>query len=206
MDGPWLVSYVALWLANLAFVIILIGVVRQIGVLHLKVATLSVRPAEGEGRALGEIAIGRMGPPFVGTDLVDGREISSEDLRGRRAVLVFVTPACGLCQELVPVINELIEKMPETQFLLISEGGRYRNKEFVNLFDVRAPLIPDVKGDIAHAYDVPGQPTVLVLDEMGKVRRKFMNATRDDLRLAVEFSPRESEDAVEAATAVTTAT
>jgi hypothetical protein len=54
MEGLWLVSYLALWLLAMVGALLIVGILRQIGIMNLKLETLTHEPTE-EGIAIGEI-------------------------------------------------------------------------------------------------------------------------------------------------------
>jgi thiol-disulfide isomerase/thioredoxin len=90
MKGPWLASYVLLWVlvAVLAFAVIVL--LRQIGVLHARLAPMGTHFG-GEGLDVGTVA------PNIGV---------SYTLRPL-SVLVFTSPTCTICQELKPSLAAL---------------------------------------------------------------------------------------------------
>lgn len=89
MSGLWLISYVALWVLVILQTIIVLGLVRQLGILQIRLGPEYNLLATREGLELGFPA-----PDFHATDVTHRREISLTDLKGRPAVFVFISPSC----------------------------------------------------------------------------------------------------------------
>ncbi len=89
MTTPWVIAYVALWVAVIALGITVLALLRQIGVLHARIAPMGTHFA-GEGPEVG------MAAPEVG-------------LNYERALnlLVFTSATCTVCRELKPSIDAM---------------------------------------------------------------------------------------------------
>lgn len=88
MNGPWLVAFLALWLVVVVLAVAVVALLRQIGVLHQRLAPMGVHFAS-EGPVLDVPA------PAVGIDW------SVSVL----TVLLFTSPTCVLCRELKPSLD-----------------------------------------------------------------------------------------------------
>ncbi len=88
MNGPWLVAFLALWLVVAVLALAVVALLRQIGVLHQRLAPMGVHFAS-EGPALDAPA------PGVGIDW----SVST------LTVLLFTSPTCVLCRELKPSLD-----------------------------------------------------------------------------------------------------
>lgn len=88
MHGPWLTAFVALWVVVSVLTIAVVALLRQIGVLHQRIAPMGTHFA-GEGPVPGTAA------PTVGI------EWSQSAL----TVLLFTSRTCTLCRELQPALN-----------------------------------------------------------------------------------------------------
>jgi thiol-disulfide isomerase/thioredoxin len=88
VSGPWLASYIALWIVVAVLAVTVVALLRQIGVLHQRVAPMGTHFA-GEGPELDRPA------PEVNIDW------SASALN----VLLFTSPTCTLCRELKPSLD-----------------------------------------------------------------------------------------------------
>ena len=104
------------------------------------------------------IEAGQPAPDFTLRDQ-DGKEVSLEDLRGRRTVLVFYpsdfSPVCtdqlNVYQEVLPDLEE-----QDVQIYGISVDGAFCHKAFQAHLNLTIPLLADFhpKGEVARAYGV----------------------------------------------------
>ena len=100
MSGGWLVSYLVLWLLVVVLSFAVVALLRQIGVLHARLAPMGTHPA-GEGPALGTPAA------------VDQLQIDV----GRRplSVVAFTSPMCTICAALAPSLAALARQYHDVQ-------------------------------------------------------------------------------------------
>ena len=88
MNGPWLVAFIALWIVVGVLSVTMVALLRQIGVLHQRIAPMGTHFA-GEGPELNSDA------PSVGIDWS----------QSARTVLLFTSRTCTLCRELKPSLE-----------------------------------------------------------------------------------------------------
>ncbi len=100
--GFWIASYVALWLTVIVLGIAIFALLRQIGVLHVRLSPLGTHFA-GEGPELGSIA------PEVGV----------EYRAATLTVLAFTSPTCVVCRELKPSLEAFRRQYRELRVELI---------------------------------------------------------------------------------------
>jgi thiol-disulfide isomerase/thioredoxin len=120
MSGSvWIVSYVFLWAAVIVLGFSVIALLRQVGVLHLRVAPMGVHFA-GEGPELD-----RPAPDIDLTDYTDA-EVT---------VLAFITPTCEICQSLKPDLQRIEHDYDEVAVRVIDHD---RQPESFANFKVRS--------------------------------------------------------------------
>lgn len=134
-----------------------------------------------------EIASGDGDGPDVGSriafterDVVGGREISSQSLRGRKTLLFFSEGVmCQACFEQIRDIERVGAELEKTGIGLVSitPDSDEVLKEAVSQYGISTPMISDEDRDMSTAFDTlgrgmhsdtPGHAFVLV-DETGKV-------------------------------------
>ncbi len=98
-----MLSYVLLWLAVLVLGVAVVALLRQIGVLHARVAPMGVHPA-GEGPELGADA-----------PLVKNLPYS----RAALTLLAFTSPTCEVCAVLRPSLQTLGRQYPDVRLELV---------------------------------------------------------------------------------------
>lgn len=166
MTELWLASYVILWLIVAALCFIVIGLLRQLGLIQLRLG-----PDPGVLVTKEGLDRGTQSPDFAALDVRTKREVRSTALRGRRLLLLFVTPTCLACRQLVPHINDLAhERGREVEVLAVCHGSDVTCGEFAAAYRLETPLLLDPINAIAELYDVRMTPFGFVIDENGIVR------------------------------------
>jgi peroxiredoxin len=99
------------------------------------------------------------------------------DVQGQYLLVEVFSTICPHCQIQAPGMNQLyrlVSKNPKLAGRLKIIGLGYYEKppalqRYEQKFEVPFPLIPDEKGVVADELDVPGTPTIVVLDKTGRV-------------------------------------
>lgn len=166
MGEVWIASTVAQWVVMVALAFIVVGLARQLGLLQLR---LGVDPGvlitkEGWDRGI-------PAPEFAAPDVLsEGHLVKLSEVRGRRIALVFLTPTCISCRELVPHLNRMArERQGEVRFLAIMHGSGRTCSEFARRFKLQIPLLADVDNSVAQLYRVAATPFAYLIDEEGLV-------------------------------------
>jgi thiol-disulfide isomerase/thioredoxin len=123
-------------------------------------------------------------PPFTVTRL-DGRQLGSDELKGRVVVIVFWASWCLPCRAELPEIQRVEEQFrsnPRVTFLAVDTGTvgetapkarAFLRKNHITLpaaMDDPLPGKPAGPGMAAHSLRLAGIPHVYVLDAEGRVR------------------------------------
>jgi len=165
MDRLGMVSNIALWVIALIQGCVLVVLVRQIGVLHLR-----LQPAGARTTNVG---------PEIGTTLP---EIQANDIHGslapvitygRARLLLFIAPPCDACRELLPAAKTIARNERgglDVVFVTAFED------EAVNRTYVAQQGLGDwpyiMSAHLAQEYGVLGTPYALAVDAEGVVRAK----------------------------------
>lgn len=162
MQGWWVASYVILWLLVIVLCLVVVSLARQIGTLHLRLGPRGALEMDDEGPPLGEA------PTVADVVGVDGRMVSVGG-PGSAQVLLFVSPACHVCEQVLPSVG-VAAKAKGMDAIVLSDTDPL---ETTHVFGHRRLDVPIVPGqDLAISYAVPGTPYVVVLDELGIARAK----------------------------------
>lgn len=162
MTGWWTVSYVVLWALVVVLCLVVVALARQIGTLHMRLGPRGALEIDGEGPALGEA------PPPLEATAIGGGSLTIGG-PGRAQLLLFVSPGCHICEQVLPSVRALAgdgEFVP----IVVSDGDAYETSAAIKVSEVPAPVVPGP--GIAREYSVPGTPYVVVLDDLGAVRAK----------------------------------
>ena len=103
---------------------------------------------------------------------LDGRgEISLEELRGKRVLLIFSDPHCGPCQALTPQVEKFHRENPEIQVVMISRGDPKENRAKVKEHGLTFPVVLQRQWEISRLYAMFATPVAYLIDEAGVIVR-----------------------------------
>jgi methylamine dehydrogenase accessory protein MauD len=162
LHGWWAASYVMLWLLVIVLSVMVVALARQIGTLHLRLGPRGALEMDEEGPPLGTAV-----EPFEVQDAA-GRPASIGG-PGEAQLLLFVSPGCMVCKQVLPSLP-VIANAGRMRPYVITDVDEHETRRAYDGEALKVELIPGPQ--IAQAYDVPGTPYVLVLDELGVVRAK----------------------------------
>lgn len=169
MATLWIALLFVLWCFVLVVGMLFLGVLRQLGVLHERIDTLTtgkVPPRIYEG-----LEIGTHAPDFT-LSAIGGGTMSLKDFRGKRVLLAFIQPGCAPCKDLLPHLDALNdpEGASPLQVLIISTGDLEANEQMHFQHRLLSPLLLQEGWRVAETYKVARTPYIYVLDEQGNVR------------------------------------
>jgi methylamine dehydrogenase accessory protein MauD len=162
LEGWWAASYVVLWVLVVALTLVVIALARQIGTLHMRIGPHGALEIDTEGPPLGEPA-----ETFEMQD-VDGGSITVGG-PGRTQLLLFVSPGCQLCAQVLPSVDA-VASAGDMSPVVLADGDRNEALSYYATRSWRAPLVPATR--IAESYEIPGTPYAVILDDLGVVRSK----------------------------------
>ena len=170
------VSVVVLWIVVAALAVVVLALVRQIGVLHQRIAPAGALMIGG-GPKIGEAA------PVLDVELLPGEKlrIGGEHPRERSTMLVFVSPTCPVCKTLLPVIrSSRLAEHRWLDFVLASDGDLDTQRRFVA--EQRLQGFPYVvSAPLGIAYQVGKLPYAVLIDEHGLLRARGLINSREHL-------------------------
>ncbi len=192
MDGWWAASYVVLWLLVIVLALVVVALARQIGTLHMRIGPHGALEIDTEGPPLGEPT-----EPFDLED-IDGEGVTVGG-PGRAQLLLFVSPGCQICAQVLPSVDAVAEAGEMTPIVL-ADGDRHETLSSYSSRSWSAPLVPAQA--VAESYEIPGTPYAVILDDLGVVRSKGtinnleqMEGLVDTARKRLEASRRERQAA-----------
>jgi methylamine dehydrogenase accessory protein MauD len=121
------VSNATLWVVVIGLCLALLAVVRQLGVLHERIAPVGALML-AKGLKVGEFA------PKIEVQDLEGRSLTLGAARAdqRATLLMFVSPTCPVCKALLPVLKSSLASEREwLDIILASDGETAKQREFV---------------------------------------------------------------------------
>jgi len=175
------ISNTVLWILVLVLTGVLLALVRQVGVLHERIAPagalmLNRGPAVGEPAPLLEVA-----------DLEGhAHRIGSPRGDGRSTLLLFVSPSCPVCKSLLPAVkSSRKDERSWMDVILASDGDTREQREFVRAQGLDGiPYV--VSAALGLAYQVSRLPFAALLDEQGVLRARGLVNSREHLESLFE--------------------
>ncbi|MCB5363693.1 TlpA family protein disulfide reductase [Pusillimonas sp. CC-YST705] len=130
--------------------------------------------------------------PDVTYHTLDGRQLSTQDLRGKVVLVKFWATSCVTCVQQMPGTAEVFEKLGPSGYEVIAVAMDYDPIEYVRNFTERRKLpfmvAHDASGDIAQAFgDVQLTPTAFLIDKKGRIIKRYLgNYDKDAFVRTVE--------------------
>ncbi|MEX0832584.1 MAG: methylamine dehydrogenase accessory protein MauD [Actinomycetota bacterium] len=157
MHGWWAVSYIVLWIMVVTLAVLVVALARQIGALHMRLGPRGALEIDTEGPPLGSEAPARTTLDREGHPVTVGG-------RGDPQLLLFVSPECPVCREVLPSVAVVARQGRLTPFVVVDDPDPD------GVGDTGAPVVPDP--ELARNFNVPGTPYAVFLDDRGTVRAK----------------------------------
>lgn len=164
MSGVWLASYIVLWVLVLLLAFLLAGALRQLGLFQLRLG-------DDPGALITDSGLdrGATAPDFTALDSEAGELVSLSDLPAVPRMLVFASPGCLSCRELIPGLNEVRKTRGGYDFLVVCRGDLESCQAFGRMNGLEAPMVVDTTGQIEKDYRVTLTPFAYLIDHEGRV-------------------------------------
>lgn len=123
---------------------------------------------------------------------LDGGELSLEEYRGRRVLLVFSDPDCGPCNLLAPQLEDLHNRTADLEIVMISRGDRDANRAKAAVLGLTFPIVLQRKWEISRDYGMFATPIGFLINEQGVIARPVASGAEGILELASAAVERET--------------
>jgi len=173
VDFTFSASYITLWALVVFQGLLILALLRQLGELRRWVA---------QGHLPGEdrLPAGSSAPEFAGLDFRSGRRVSSLDLDGTGAVILFLS-ACDVCIRLADSLRQTATSdLPP--IVAFCQGGEGLCSGIVRGLAPGVPLLLENSEETAALYRVFNSPTAIVIDGKRKIRGYGHPENAEDLK------------------------
>ncbi len=173
-----LISQGLLWLVILALAAVVFALIRQIGVLHERVApvgALSISAGPGVGDAAPRVRM----PDLNGAPVAIGEPSPS----GRSQLLLFVAPTCPVCKTLIPIAQDMARD-EQLDLLFVGDGDLAEQRKLADRFRIDPSRY--VNGsELGMTLRVSKLPYAVLVDGSGVIAGKGLVNTREHLESLV---------------------
>jgi methylamine dehydrogenase accessory protein MauD len=184
MTGLWLVSYLILWGLVVVMCLFLIGILRELGLLHRQLESGPPQPQEGipalenDGPAIGSPIADLEADTINGFGTLNPATLLDRE----NTLLVFMSPMCEACQHIVEPLNALVADAERAVHpAVIMRADEQACRAFLSVFPLRMPVVCDSDRTITMGLDVHRAPFGLLYDEHGILIRKGLLEGDEDL-------------------------
>jgi peroxiredoxin len=127
---------------------------------------------------------GTPAPDFTLPSLAGG-DVSLQDYRGRRVLLVFSDPGCQPCNRVAQELERIHRRSKGLQVLMISRGDRAANQQKAAEYGLTFPIVLQRHWEISKAYALFATPVGYLIDEKGVIASSPAVGADPILKLAV---------------------
>lgn len=173
-------SVILLWIAFLGLAIVMVGLIRQIGLLHERSSPMGAMITD-HGPDIGDAAPQFDLPDVYGKPVHIGKPSGVD---GSQTLLMFTAPTCPVCDKLFPIIRS-IARAENLSVVMISDGAPDEHQRFLASHEL-GPIRYVVSAEIGMAFQVGKIPYGVLLDGNGIIRAKGLTNTREHLESLFE--------------------
>lgn len=159
-------------------VVMVLALARQIGILHTRLA-----PAGALTTSAGP-EIGAPAPKLALRDLKD-RSVQIGGEGATATLLLFISPKCPICKELVPVAQSMA-RADKLRLLFASDGGELaQHAEYVDAMGI-ADYPYMLSSELGMSFGASKLPFAVLIDASGILRARGLVNSREHLESMVE--------------------
>jgi len=168
-----IVSNILLWVLLIALAFVLMGLVRQIGVLHGRLAPAGALMID-KGVAVNEPA-----PKVTAADR-NGRPVNFGYPADKSQLLFFLSPTCPICKSLLPAVKAIGKARKDLEVVYVSDGDLEAQAALIREFDLEDAAYV-VGPEVGMTYQIGKLPYAALIDAAGVLRAKGLVNSREHL-------------------------
>ena len=136
-------------------------------------------PASAAGAVASALPVIGPGPSWKLRDIA-GREVSSDEFKGKVVVVDFWATWCGPCKEEIPGYVELQKKHGDKGFVIVGvsldQQGPPVVKRYAESAKINYPLVMGDDSIVAAFGGIDAIPTTFLIDREGRIRHRKVGA------------------------------
>jgi methylamine dehydrogenase accessory protein MauD len=168
-----IVSQILSWIVILGLGLALLALARQVGVLHVRLAPAGAL-LSGKGPVVGEAA------PVLDAVTLDGTALAiGKPAKGRTQLLLFVSPHCPLCKDLIPIAKNFA-RTEKLDIVFVGDDEASEQRAMVARLGMEG--LPFVNSSIVgRAFHVDRLPHAALIGADGALISKALVNSREHL-------------------------
>ena len=167
-------SNVLLWITNIALVVTVLALARQIGVLNERVTPVGALTMD-HGPKVGEAA------PVFNLLRLDGGETTIGTATGRTQLLFFLSPTCPVCKKLLPILRSLSQHERAAVDVVLASDGEFDEHSRFYQREKLAPFPYVLSSDLGMAFRISKLPYAVVIGPTGLISAKGLINNREQI-------------------------
>ena len=167
-----IVSQILSWIVILGLGLALLALARQVGVLHVRLAPAGAL-LSSRGPVVGEAA------PVLDAVTLDGAPLAIGKPVGRGQFLLFVSPHCPLCKDLIPVARNFV-RTEKLDIIFVGDDEAAEQRAMIARLGIEG--LPFVNSSlVGHAFHVDRLPHAVLIGADGTLISKALVNSREHL-------------------------
>lgn len=173
-----IVSQIISWIVVLGLGIALLALARQVGVLHVRVAPAGAL-LTGKGPVVGEAAPVLEALTMEGASVTIGKALA----KGSMQLLLFVSPHCPLCKDLIPIAKNFARR-EKLDIVFVGDDEVEEQRAMIARLEMQG--LPFINGPIVgRTFHVDRLPHAVLIGDDGTVLSKGLVNSREHLESLV---------------------
>lgn len=168
-----IVSNILLWVLLIVLAFVLMGLVRQIGVLHARLAPAGALVID-KG-----VAVNAAAPQITAADR-NGRPVNFGYPSDRGQLLFFLSPSCPICKSLLPAVKAIAKARSDLDVVYVSDGEPEAQAALIREFKLDDAAYV-VGPEVGMTYQIGKLPYAVLIDKAGTLRAKGLVNSREHL-------------------------
>lgn len=168
-----IVSNVLLWLLLITTAVIMLGLIRQIGVLHSRIAPAGALMVD-KG-----VEVGQRAPQVTAEDR-SGRPVNIGYASERSTLLFFLSPTCPICKSLIPAIRAIDHAKDDLDVIYVSDGDPAAQEKLITDAGLENSCYV-LSPEIGMTFQIGKLPYAALIDPEGTLKAKGLVNSREHL-------------------------
>jgi methylamine dehydrogenase accessory protein MauD len=165
------------WVVILVMGVVLLGTVRQVGVLHNRLGPQGAMSIQKNAVKIGERA-----PEFRLRSVLGGKEvvIGGKSADGRSTLIMFISPDCPICASLLPALKSIFAQEASWLTLVFaSDGEEALHRAFWQSKNINAPYV--LSQELGMAFRIGQLPYGVLIDGEGVLTAQGLCNSREHI-------------------------